>query len=97
MCYRQQEVACHERVFGCDKWQLKPEHYLELLRQRPQAFETARPIKQWRPQWPACFETLLERLCERNGRNHGMKEFLSVLLLHREHSEEDITAAVELA
>ncbi len=97
LCYRQQEVACHERVFGCDKWQLKPEHYLELLRQRPQAFETARPIKQWRPQWPACFETLLERLCERNGRNHGMKEFLSVLLLHREHSEEDITAAVELA
>ncbi len=97
LCYRQQEVACHERVFGCDKWQLKPEHYLELLRQRPQAFETARPIKQWRPQWPACFETLLERLCERNGRNHGIKEFLSVLLLHREHSEEDITAAVELA
>lgn len=96
-CYRQQEVARHERVFGCDKWQLKPEHYLEILHQRPQAFDTARPIKQWRPQWPVCFEKLLDRLCERQGRNHGIKEFLSVLLLHREHSDDEITAAVELA
>ncbi len=97
LCYRQKEVACHERVFGCDKWQLKPEHYLELLRQRPQAFETARPIKQWRPSWPSCFERFLERVCERQGRNHGIKEFLSVLLLHREHSDEALKAAVELA
>lgn len=97
VCYRRQEVACHARVYGCDKWQLQPDHYLEVLRQRPQAFESARPIKQWRAQWPSCFERLLERLCERQGRNRGIKEFLSVLLLHREYSDEELKAAVELA
>lgn len=97
LCYGQKEVACHERVYGCNKWQLQPDHYLDVLRQRPQAFDSARPIKQWRAQWPACFERLLERFCERQGQNHGMKEFLSVLLLHREHSGGDLTAAVELA
>jgi transposase len=95
--YRQQDVAWHTRVYGCNKWQLEPDHYLELLCQRPQAFDSARPMKQWRSQWPVCFERLLERLCERQGRNRGIKEFLSVLLLHREHSREDIKAAVELA
>jgi transposase len=97
ICYRQQEVASHDRVYGCDKWQLQPDHYLEVLRQRPQAFESARPIKQWRATWPSCFEHLLEHLCERQGRNQGIKEFLSVLLLHREYSGDEIEAAVELA
>lgn len=97
VCYRQKEVACHERVYGCNKWQLEPDHYLEILRQRPQAFDSARPIKQWRVKWPSCFEKLLERLCKRQGRNHGIKEFLSVLLLYRKHSGEEIKAAVELA
>lgn len=97
VCYRHKEAACHARVYGCNKWQLQPDHYLELLRQRPQAFDSARPIKQWRLEWPSCFERLLEQFCERQGRNHGMKEFLSVLLLHREYSGEDIKAAVELA
>jgi transposase len=97
LCYGQKEVACHERVYGSNKWQLQPEHYLEVLCQRPQAFDSARPIKQWRKQWPACFERLLERFCEKQGRNHGIKEFLSVLLLHRDHSGEDVKAAVELA
>jgi transposase len=97
VCYGQQEVACHERLYGCDKWQLEPDHYLEVLRQRPQAFDSARPIKQWRKQWPSCFEKLLERFCERQGRNRGIKEFLSVLLLHREYCGEEIKAAVELA
>lgn len=95
--YRQQEVACHERLYGCNKWQLEPDHYLDILCQRPQAFDSARPIKQWRVQWPPCFEQLLERFCERQGRNHGIKEFLRVLLLHREHAGDAITAAVELA
>jgi transposase len=97
VCYRQQEVAYHARVYGCNKWQLEPDHYLEVLCQRPQAFESARPIKQWRAQWPSCFERLLERLCERQGRNRGIKEFLSVLLLHREYCAEELKAAVELA
>lgn len=97
VCYDQQQVACHERVYGCNKWQLQPDHYLELLRQRPQAFDSARPIKQWRKQWPECFETLLEHLCQCQGRNHGIKEFVGVLLLQRTHSREDLEAAVELA
>ncbi|MFZ1729853.1 MAG: IS21 family transposase [Bacteroidota bacterium] len=38
-------VVVHRRQHGSGKWQLDPDHYLELLRQRPLAFDSARPIK----------------------------------------------------
>lgn len=44
--------AMHERVYGNNKWCLKPEHYLELIQQRPMSFNSARPIRQWRERWP---------------------------------------------
>lgn len=44
------KISTHQRLYGNNKWSLKPEHYLELIRQRPQSFDTARPILQWRDQ-----------------------------------------------
>jgi hypothetical protein len=41
-------LAIHSRVFGNNKWQLNPDNYLELIQQRPGAFQEARPIRQWR-------------------------------------------------
>jgi len=35
-------LATHPRVFGNNKWQLNPDHYLELIQQRPGAFQEAR-------------------------------------------------------
>ncbi|MBR9976152.1 MAG: hypothetical protein KFF77_11270, partial [Bacteroidetes bacterium] len=32
-------VVTHRRQYGNSKWQLDPDHYLELLRERPLAFD----------------------------------------------------------
>ncbi len=93
----QKEIATHARAYGSNKWVLHPGHYLELLQQRPQAFDSARQIAQWRSEWPPCFDALLAHFQHHHGQTNGIKEFLAVLGLHRDHSSAEIQAAVELA
>jgi hypothetical protein len=95
--YGSQRIATHERVYGNNKWQLDPMHYLKLLSQRPQAFESARPIRQWRAGWPDSFEKLLERFRDAQGPSHGTKEFIGVLMLFEKNEPEEVMAAVEAA
>jgi len=95
--YGSKKVASHERLYGNNKWSLLPEHYLELIAQRPQAFESARVIKQWRPNWPFCLERLLDKFCQKQGHTKGVKDFISVLILYKDHAAEDIESAVETA
>jgi hypothetical protein len=92
-----QKIALHRRLFGNNKWQLDPMHYLDLIHQRPQAFDSARAIRQWRKQWPQCLEQLLERFRQKQGDTNGAKEFISVLMLFKEHPGPDVIAAVEEA
>jgi len=94
---KNRQIASHERLYGNNKWQLNPDHYLDLLQQRPMAFSSARPIRQWRENWPEAFQKFLERLCHAHGETKGIKDFISVLLLHREYQASEIEAAVELA
>lgn len=88
-------VATHERVFGSNKWQFNPDHYLDLIQRRPQAFDSARPIKVWREKWPCSHESLLKRFTTSQGLNRGIKDFLSVLMMYREHTKEEMEAAIE--
>ena len=97
MFYGNQRIAGHERLYGNNKWQLDPLHYLELLGQRPQAFESARPIRQWRAAWPPSLETLLARFREAQGPTHGIKAFIGVLMLFGEHGYTEVIEAVEAA
>ena len=90
-----QKIASHRRLYGNNKWQLDPLHYLEVISQRPQAFESARPIRQWRKLWPRCLEQLLEHFCQKQGHTRGTKDFIKVLMLFKEHSEGDVIKAVE--
>jgi transposase len=92
-----QRIACHRRVYGNNKWQLDPFHYLELLSRRPRAFADARPIRQWRAHWPQSLEQLLERFSEHQGTTRGTKDFIEVLLLFQEHDESRVIQAVEKA
>ncbi|MFW8602540.1 IS21 family transposase, partial [Desulfobacterota bacterium M19] len=78
ICGKRQAV--HERVYGNNKWCLKPEHYLELIQQRPMSFNSARPIRQWRETWPESLHRLLRRFCESQGETKGIKDFISVLM-----------------
>lgn len=87
-------IVVHARLYGSGKWQLDPDHYLELLRQRPLAFDSARPIKRWRAQWSEEMELLLTRFRHVHDVNRGTKEFIDVLLLFRAHPAEAVEAAI---
>jgi transposase len=87
-------VVVHPRLYGSGKWQLDPDHYLELLRQRPLAFDCARPIRHWRAQWPAEMELLLARFRHVHEVSRGTKEFIDVLLLFRDHPAEAVEEAI---
>jgi len=97
MFYGNKVIASHDRLFGNNKWGLKPGHYLELIRQRPQAFHSARPIRQWRNSWPDCLERLLELFIQKQGDTKGVRDFISVLMLYKDHDAVDIETAVEKA
>ncbi len=95
--YGTKKIASHNRLYNNNQWCLDPAHYLELIQQRPQAFDTARPIVQWRKSWPTCFEKLLERFCQKQGTSNGIKDFITVLMLHEHFTASEIETAVELA
>ncbi len=92
-----QRVANHCRLFANNQWQLDPDHYLEILLQRPLAFHSARPIRDWKKCWPLTMHQLLERFCRTYGENRGIKEFIKVLLLFRNHPTEDVHQAIATA
>ncbi len=95
--YGNKLIATHRRMFGNNKWCLLPEHYLELIAQRPGAFDSARVIRQWRPSWPECLETLLKRFSQKQGHTQGIKDFVAVLMLYQKHPAAEIQCAVEQA
>jgi len=90
-------VAAHRRLFANNQWQLDPDHYLELLQQRPLAFHSARPIRDWKKRWPQTMHQLLERFCQSHGENRGIKVFIEVLLLFRHHPAEEVQQAIATA
>jgi len=95
--YRNQKLASHQRLYGNNKWSLDPDHYLELIQQRPLAFHSARPIRQWKKSWSESLNRLLEKFCSSQGQSGGVKDFISVLMLYREYKADEVEAAVSLA
>jgi transposase len=95
--YQREKIADHERVFGKAKWQLDPLHYLELLAQKPMAFDAARPLQQWRSRWPASYEKLLSHFRQKNGHTRGAKAFVKVMLLLKRYPQVTLERAIETA
>lgn len=89
-------IARHERLFGNNKWLLEPDHYLDILQRKPGAFDTARVIRQWRTTWPEDLERLLSRFRESQGETKGIKDFITVLMLYRQHDPGEVESAVSL-
>jgi hypothetical protein len=81
-------------LFSNTQWQIDPLHYLDLIGERPASFESARPILQWRAQWPESYEVLLKRLRSRLGHNRGTREFIEILKLHEDHRREEVEEAI---
>jgi transposase len=91
------DIADHPRLFSNSQWQIDPQHYLELIAERIQAFESARAIRQWRPSWPKAYETMLSILRERLGDNKGTRDFVRILQLHKDHPAAEVAQVVEEA
>lgn len=94
---KSRRLASHKRLYGNNKWQLNPDHYLDLLKKRPQAYHSARAIRQWQTSWPDCLQKLQDRFFEAQGATRGIKDFITVLILYRSFTATEVETAVELA
>jgi hypothetical protein len=90
-------IASHPRCYEKGQDILDPLHYLPLLDERPGAFDHAKPIRRWRETWPPAYEALLTQLREQWPDGQGIREFVRILDLHRDHPAEQIQQAIERA
>jgi transposase len=91
-------LARHRRSYEREQDLFEPLHYLPLLEQRPGAFDYARPMRQWRKDWPESYHQMLRRLREQwpeSGR--GVQEFVRVLRLHEQYPAHLVQQAIEQA
>lgn len=93
----EQLIARHPRCYGRGQDILDPLHYLPLLAHRPGAFQHAKPLRRWRADWPPVYEQLLARLQAEKPDGPGLREFIQILNLHREHPAEQMEQAIRLA
>lgn len=94
---KSRKLSSHKRLYGNNKWQLDPDHYLDLLKRRPGAYHSARPIRQWQAKWPENLKKLQGRFCEVQGDTKGIKDFITVLMFYRDYAAAEVKAAVKLA
>jgi hypothetical protein len=90
-------LARHARCYEREQDLFDPLHYLWLLEQRPGAFEYARPLRQWRQDWPESYHRLLHQLREKWPDGRGVKEFVRILRLHESAPSRLVEQAVEQA
>jgi len=91
-------LARHPRSYGREQDLFEPLHYLPLLEQRPGAFDYAKPMRQWRKDWPESYHQMLRVLREKwpdGGR--GVQEFVRVLRLHEQYPAHLVHQAIEQA
>jgi len=90
-------VAEHPRCLEREQDILNPLHYLGLLEQRPGAFEYALPMRQWRQKWTPEYEKMLDALRQTKPDGSGVREFVAILKLHRDHPADMVNRAVKQA
>jgi hypothetical protein len=93
MLFKGAIIASHPRIYGRYQDQIKLDHYLELLLQKSRALDNT---KVYKPQLLApVYEQYRRNL---NARSHkGNKEFVKILMLHRDYPPALVTEAVEIA
>src|SRR6266487_1164364 len=91
------QLAHHPRSYGKEQDIFDPLHYLSLLEQRPDAFDYAKPIKEWRKDWPQSYSRMLVNLQEKWPQGRGVQEFVRVLQLHKDFPADLIEQAIEQA
>jgi transposase len=91
LCYQDQVIATHVRLWGREEVSFEPRHYLALLERKPGALDHARPLEGW--YLPRPFGVLRRRLEDECG-GEGTREYIRVLRLLEKHSLLALTRAV---
>jgi hypothetical protein len=90
-------IASHPRCYDRNQDILNPLQYLPLVPQRPGAFHHAKPLHQWREQWPPDYDRFLTRFQERHPDGRGIRECIDVLQLHRHYPAALVAEAMSFA
>lgn len=86
-------IARHQRIHGRNQESIILDHYLELLLQKSRALGNT---KVYSPQaLPPIYEQYRRCLAARNTK--GNKEFVKILMLHREYSLKQVSEAIEMS
>jgi transposase len=86
-------IAKHNRLIGRNQDSLILDHYLELLLRKSRALSNT---KVYKPQdLPIIYEEYRKQLLARNPK--GNRDFVKILMLHREYPSKQVTEAVEIA
>jgi hypothetical protein len=91
LCYQDQVIATHVRLWGREDVSFEPRHYLALLERKPGALDHARPLEGW--YLPRPFGVLRRRLEDERG-GEGTRDYIRVLRLLEKHSLLVLTRAV---
>lgn len=92
-----QVIARHDRSYERHQDIENPLHYLPLLRRKTGAWEHAQALKNWRATWPKVYEDYVAALERRRGEREGRREFIRILELHQQHSQQEIARALSRA
>ena len=91
-------LARHLRSYGREQDLFEPMHYLPLLEQRPGAFDYAKPMRQWRKDWPESYHQMLAACRQKwPEAGRGVQEFVRVLRLHEDYPAHLVQQAIEQA
>ncbi len=88
-----ERIASHPRCYERGWDILELDHYLDLLLRKPRALDQARPFRA--ADLPPVYHRFREELRQRDAR--GDREFVRVLMLHRDFPAERVQAALEEA
>lgn len=88
-----QVVATHERSYEPGDQVLNPLHYQLTLSRRPSALDHSNVYRNWK--LPAAFAELRTRLEDRHGNRVGVRQYVRVLELLRQHPIPPVAQAVE--
>lgn len=99
VCQGGRVIARHPRLWKRFELRIELDHYLELLQRKPGAFAGSVALYQARAQgrWPALYDECWRSLVARYGEQDGTRQLIDVLLLHRDHSADAVTAAITAA
>jgi transposase len=91
--YKDAMIASHPRIYGRYQEQIELDHYLELLLQKSRALDNTKVYK------PHTLAPIYEQYRRSlKARSHkGNREFVRILMLHRDYLPAQVSEAIEIA